>query len=298
LPSLAWRTTREALAAGRPVLVQVPRRGYLPALACARDRTPARCPVCSGPLAARAERGLPACRWCGRPAGDWRCPACGGTQLRAVVVGAGRTAEELGRAFPGVPVRTSGGDHVLPDVPDEPAVVVATPGAEPLCASGYGAALLLDGWALLSRADLRAAEEALRRWANAAALVRAGGTVVVGADAGVPTVQALVRWDPAGAAARELADRSELGFPPVSRMASLTGPAAAVSELISSARLPRDAQVIGPVPMGADGERLLIRVPRERGAELARELKAAAAGRSARRSAEPVRIQLDPRELL
>jgi primosomal protein N' (replication factor Y) len=297
LPSLAWRTTRDALAAGRPVLVQVPRRGYVPTLACALDRTPARCASCHGPLASGGERDVPACRWCGRPAGDWRCPACGGARLRAAVVGASRTAEELGRAFPGVPVRSSGADHVLAEVPAEPAVVVATPGAEPLCAGGYGAALLLDGWALLSRADLRAAEETLRRWVNAAALVRAGGTVVVGADAAIPAVQALVRWDPAGAAARELAERAELGFPPACRMAALTGPAGAVAELTGSADLPDAAQVVGPVPMPNGDERVLLRVPRTQGAELARALKTAAAGRSARRSAEPVRIQLDPHEL-
>ena len=298
LPSLAWRTTRDALAAGRPVLVQVPRRGYVPALACALDRTPARCAACAGPLAARGGQDVAACRWCGRAAGDWRCPACGGTRLRAVVVGAVRTAEELGRAFPGVPVRTSGGDHVLATVPDDPAVVVATPGAEPVCPSGYGAALLLDGWALLSRADLRAAEETLRRWANAAALVRPGAPVIVGADAGVPTVQALVRWDPAGAAARELAERGELGFPPACRMASLTGTGDAVHELLGAAQLPAVAQVVGPVPMPDGMQRALIRVPRTHGAELARQLKAAAAGRSARRTAEPVRIQLDPHELI
>jgi primosomal protein N' (replication factor Y) len=296
LPSLAWRTTRDALAAGHPVLVQVPRRGYVPALACARDRTPARCAVCSGPLAAPSERGTPACRWCGRPAQDWSCPTCGGRRLRAVVVGAGRTAEELGRAFPGAAVRTSGGERVLAEVADEPAVVVATPGAEPVCPGGYGAALLLDGWALLARADLRAAEETLRRWMNAAALVRAGGTVVVGADAGVAAVQALVRWDPAGSAARELAERGELDFPPVSRMASLTGSPTALAELLAGAHLPLGAQVVGPVPADRETERILVRVAREHGADLATALKAAAAGRSARRSAEPVRIALDPLE--
>jgi primosomal protein N' (replication factor Y) len=297
LPSLAWRTTHDTLQAGHPVLVQVPRGGYVPALGCARDRTPARCPVCAGPLAARSERDVPACRWCGRPAGDWSCPACGGRRLRAVVVGSGRTAEELGRAFPGVAVRTSGGDHVLAEVPNDAAVVVATPGAEPVCPGGYGAALLLDGWALLSRPDLRAAEETLRRWSNAAALVRPGGPVVVGADAGIPTVQALVRWDPGGAAARELAERGELGFPPACRMASLTGPADAVAELLAGAKLPDGAQVVGPVPVADGHERVLVRVSRAQGAELARRLKTAAAGRSARRSAQPVRIQLDPHEL-
>jgi primosomal protein N' (replication factor Y) len=213
------------------------------------------------------------------------------------VLGEQRTAEELGRAFPQVTVRTSGGDRVLATVDDRPAVVVATPGAEPVCPGGYGAALLLDGWALLSRPDLRAGEETLRRWANAAALVRPGGAVVVGADAGLPVVQALVRWDPAGAAARELAERGELDFPPVSRMASLTGPPAAVAELLGAARLPDGAEVIGPVPAGAEAERVLVRVPRQHGAELAARLKEAAAGRSARRTAEPVRIQLDPAEL-
>ncbi|MGI8760833.1 MAG: primosome assembly protein PriA, partial [Jatrophihabitantaceae bacterium] len=56
LPSLAWRTTTSALAAGHPVLVQVPRRGYVPSLACVRDRTPARCARCGGPLAAAARQ--------------------------------------------------------------------------------------------------------------------------------------------------------------------------------------------------------------------------------------------------
>jgi primosomal protein N' (replication factor Y) len=294
LPSLAWRTTRAALEAGTPVLVQVPRRGYVPALACVRDRTPARCVTCAGPLAAPAHDAGAHCRWCGRPASDWRCPNCGGRALRAVVVGAGRTAEELGRAFPGTSVRTSGGDRVLADVPARPELIVATPGAEPIADGGYGAALLLDGWALLSRADLRAGEEALRRWMAAAALVRPGGTVVVGADAGVAAVQALVRWDPAGFAARELADRTELGFPPAVRMASLTGTAAAVADLLAAADLPPNAQVIGPVPADKGAERILLRVPRPQGAALASALKTAAAARSARKAPDPVRIVLDP----
>ncbi|NEB74222.1 primosome assembly protein PriA, partial [Streptomyces sp. SID14478] len=107
-----------------------------------------------------------------------------------------------------------------------PALVVSTPGAEPVAEGGYAAALLLDGWAMLGRPDLRAAEDALRRWIGAAALVRpqeAGGTVVIMAEPTLRPVQALVRWDPAGHAVRELAERAELGFPPVSRMASVSG---------------------------------------------------------------------------
>jgi primosomal protein N' (replication factor Y) len=217
--------------------------------------------------------------------------------MRAVVVGAGRTAEELGRAFAGVPVRTSGGERVLSDVAGEAAVVVATPGAEPVAKTGYGAALLLDGWALLSRPDLRAAEETLRRWANAAALVRRGGQVIVAADASIPAVQALVRWDPAGFAARELADRTALGFPPAVRMASITGSPAGVADLLRHLELPEHGELIGTVAVDADTERALVRVPRSGGVELAHALKAAAAARSARKAADPVRVALDPLEL-
>ncbi len=81
--------------------------------------------------------------------------------LRAVVTGERRTAEELARAFPGVAVRTSSGAGVLASVPATPALVIATPGAEPTADEGYAAAVLLDAWALLARPSLRAAEEAL-----------------------------------------------------------------------------------------------------------------------------------------
>lgn len=303
LPSLAWQAAREALARG-PVLVQVPRRGYLPGLACRSCRASARCARCGGPLELASGHAVAGCRWCGRPAGGWRCPACGGSGWRAQVVGAGRTAEELGRAFPGVPVRTSGGDAVLPAVPARPALVVATPGAEPWADGGYAAALLLDGWLLLSRPDLRAGEEALRRWAAAAALVRSaaqGGRVVLVADPGLPAVQALVRWDPAGFAERELAERTELHLPPAARVAALTGAPGDVAELVELARLPPDAEVLGPVPVARPGEppgaRVLVRVPWRRGRELAQALRAAAGVRAAARAGGPVRVEVDPREL-
>ena len=301
LPSLAWQAARGALQAGTPVLVQVPRRGYLPSTSCAECRTPARCPHCSGPLGLAGSRDVPACHWCGRAAADYACPACGGRRLRASVTGARRTAEELGRAFPGYPVRTSGRDEILDTVPAEAAVVVATPGAEPVAEGGYGAVLLLDTWALLSRADLRAAEETMRRWLSAAALARpgpAGGRVVVVADGSLAPVQALLRWDPGWFAARELAERRELGFPPAARMASVTGKAEAVAEFLAAARLPEDVDLLGPVPAADDQERMLLRVSRGRAAALARALHEAAAVRSVKKSPHPIRVQVDPAELL
>ncbi|SDX61026.1 replication restart DNA helicase PriA [Modestobacter sp. DSM 44400] len=312
LPSLAFRVARTALAEGAPVLVQVPRAGYAPGLSCERCRAPARCRHCAGPLGVSATPGpggsrVAACRWCARPAASFVCPHCSGTRLRASVVGSARTAEELGRAFPGVVVRISGrGTGVLATVPGGPALIVATPGAEPVAEGGYGAALLLDAWALLGRADLRAGEETMRRWLNAATLVRPGGAVVVAADASHPVVQALVRWDPAGLAARELADRRELGFPPASRIAALSASPGALADFREALRLPPGADVLGPVPEphrpGApapekERERYLVRVPRSEGVALARAVHDVQGVRSARKVAEHVRVQLDPLEL-
>lgn len=294
LPSLAWQAARSALRSGLPVLIQVPRRGYVPAVSCQDCRERARCPNCSGPLALGGSGSPPSCAWCARPAADYTCPECGGRRLRAAVTGVRRTAEELGRALPDYPVWTSGGDNVLDRVAKEPALVLATPGAEPIADGGYGAVLLLDAWASLTRSDLRAGEETARRWFAAAALARKDGKVVVVADGALAPVQALIRWDPGWLAERELAERRQLGFPPAAMIASLTGKAAAVAELVANTQLPEAAQLLGPMPVNEDQERLLVRVPRSAARALAQALHAAAGVRSARKDVDPVRIQLDP----
>ncbi|NKS98298.1 primosomal protein N' [Rhodococcus hoagii] len=316
LPGIAFAAARQALAAGHGVLVQVPRRGYVPSLACAKCRAPARCRRCNGPLALPAAAGpdgagSPTCKWCGVADTNHRCHACGARALRAVVVGAGRTAEELGRAFAGIAVHTSGGSDVKAEISPGPKLVVSTVGAEPVMPGGYGAALLLDGWALLGRADLRAAEETLRRWMTASALVRPqgdGGQVVVVADSGIPTVQALVRWDPVWHARGQLEERAEVGFPPAVHLAAIDGTVASIGEILELAALPESAEVLGPVPLPPgerlpfssdepepeDVERMLVRVPRADGRALAKALAEARAVRSARRSVGPVRVQVDP----
>ncbi|MPY76888.1 MAG: primosome assembly protein PriA [Actinophytocola sp.] len=313
LPAVAFEAARAALKAGAPVLVQVPRRGYVPSLACGSCRTPARCRRCAGPLAVPAGQPdgqqetarAPACGWCGVPESRFRCSACGSAQLRAQIIGARRTAEELGRAFPGVTVRTSGGSEVLAHVDGSAELVIATPGAEPVADGGYGTALLLDGWALLGRQDLRAGEETLRRWMTAAALVRPGeqgGRVVVGADVGLVPVQALIRWEPAWHAERELAERRELGFPPAVRMASLEGEPEPLAAALDEVTLPESAEVLGPVPVMTpqrqgeqrELERVLLRVPNADGKSLAAALAALQAGRGARKEPDTVRVRLDP----
>ncbi|MEN0129169.1 MAG: primosomal protein N' [Brevundimonas sp.] len=308
LPSPAWRTMRERLAVG-PVLVQVPRAGYVPAVACGRCRAPARCGTCHGPLGLARADGVPTCGWCGRLATDWRCGECGGATLRSVRVGSERTAEELGRAFPGVPVRVSGARAeagVLATVRDAPAVVVATPGAEPVAPGGYAAAVLLDAAVSTAGSALGLLPDALRRWLAAAGLVRPaseGGVVLLVGDAEERATQALVRWDPNGLASRELAERAELSLPPAVRMASLVGRRDAVLAVVRRIDVP-GLDVLGPVPIDQTPPgslepdvRAVLRVPRGSGAALARAVATSMSVRSARREGGTVRAQLDPTDL-
>lgn len=292
MPKQVHDTLRQGLTSG-PVLVSTPRAGYALALACERCRTPARCGACAGPLALTSPATPPACRWCATPAVGWHCRECGAAGLRAPVLGEARTAEELGRAFPSTRVRQSAGEHVLTDVPDVPAIVVATPGAEPVAAGGYAAVVLLDTWLLLGRDDLRAGEEALRRWSNAVGLVRPGGHALVVGDPTHPAVQALVRWDQPGFAARESDERREARLPPTTRLATVTGEPGAVDDVLTLLAPPTHVEVLGPVPAGPDEERLVLRTPRARGADLSHALRELQRVRSSRKL-DAVRVQVDP----
>lgn len=303
LPKAAFDAIREGLRSG-PVLLQTPRLGYLTSLSCDRCRAPARCVKCSGPLLLSASHEPPTCRWCGTEEHSWACPECGGRGLRAPVLGDRRTAEEIGRAFPSVPVRTSSGDRVLANVDPLPSIVVATPGAEPVVEGGYACMVLLDTWLMLSRPDLRTSEESLRRWMNAVALARPadqGGRVVAVGESSEPALQALVRWDPSGFARRELAERQSAHLPPASRLATLTGDSSAVSSALEMLQLPSGTEVLGPVAVdpapGRGSEepqvRAVVRAPRSVGSALSRSLVEMQGVRDAKKMVA-VRVQVDP----
>ncbi len=305
LPTAAHVAIREGLAIG-PVLVQTPRHGYVTGLACDHCRNPARCARCAGPMALPGPQQPPTCRWCGATEHGWACSVCGGRGLRAPVLGERRTAEEIGRAFPSVPVRTSAAERVLAQVPAKSSIVVATPGAEPVVDGGYALVVLLDTWLMLARPDLRTTEESLRRWLNAAALARPverGGRVVAVGDSREPALQALVRWDPAGFAGRELAARQSAHLPPASRLATLSGEPGAVSAFVDALELPSNAELLGPVhvepgpgrPAASQQPqvRAVVRVPRASGSQLSRALVVTQGARDAKKLPR-VRVQVDP----
>ncbi|MEJ7635668.1 hypothetical protein [Aeromicrobium sp.] len=291
LPQEAFRAIRAAEGA---VLVQVPRRGYRESLSCQTCREAARCTTCHGPLGQSSAAAPITCRWCGQGASPWACPSCSGTELRSPVVGALRTAEEFARAFPDREVVTSGGQTIVDNVVPGRRLVLSTPGAEPRVEGGYDVVILLDTWLMLARADVRVEEESHRRWFNALALAGPGAKAVAIGDA--QTLQALVRADPAGFAARELAGRAETHLPPTARLVTVGGPDDVLVELAQREWTPH-TEILGPVPAdprsAEAGERLILRAPRREGAALARALAALAAERSAAKM-PGLRIQVDP----
>lgn len=276
IPQLAWQTASRALREG-PVLVQVGRAGYRPSLRCSTCRELAHCQRCSGKLMQPQPDHAPSCSVCGAVHAQWRCENCGGASLRAGAIGHERTAEELGRAFPGNSVVVADAERRHITIDDSPALVIATRGAEPIAADGYRAVLLLDAEAALARESLDTVGDALRAWSNAAALAADSAPVVITGGQSEP-LEALQSWQQIAIADTELLHRRELDFPPAIRVATIRGTDA---EVASAMRRLRDLDLegidlLGPVPdTEAEGPRVraTVRFPYRGGDAVAAALK-------------------------
>lgn len=275
IPSSAWREAQRAIAEG-PVLVQVARPGHTPLMVCDRCREPAKCAACGGRIEVPSSGGAPRCVLCGTGTAGWKCPVCESTRLRAATIGATRTAEELGRAFPRSRVILADGERQVLRVGPEPALVVATRGAEPVADGGYRAVLLLDGERMLLRESLRVAEDCLRWWSNTAALAAPGSPVfLVGVAGSLGT--ALATWRQPQWAAEELETRRAVRFPPVVRMASVTAAPDRLAHAVEAAReAAPGVDVLGPVPHEEGLERAVVRFDYGAGHAVAVALKAEA----------------------
>ena len=130
IPPSVFKAMREALHHG-PVVLSVAQRGYINALRCQGCREAARCSSCSGPLGLRSGSTLPVCGWCGQTDGAWKCPWCGDGRMRNERLGVERTMEEVGRAFPDIPLRVVDVEHPLDAMGTHPQLLFVTPGMEP-----------------------------------------------------------------------------------------------------------------------------------------------------------------------
>lgn len=288
VPEFAARTIRDGLKRG-PVLVQVATPGYAPVAVCSDCGDLAKCRACGGPIGFRVV-GRASCRWCGEFAGDWRCTTCDGRGLEERGMGSGRTVEQFERQFPGARLIQSDGDHPRERVDARPALVVATRGAEPLAAGGYRAVVLLDAERLLGLEHLRAGEDCLRWWENAAALA-APDAICLMASGGGPVVRAFVTGRTEEWLHGELRDRHALRYPPAVRVASVTGGPEEVDRALATLAGLRGVDHLGPTPLPPAPERkglvrAIVRFDYSQGGEVASRLRGAlvadAAGSSSR----------------
>lgn len=278
VPEFAARTIREGLRTG-PVLVQVATPGYAPVAVCGDCGDLARCSACGGPVGFRVV-GRASCRWCGEYAEDWRCRTCDGRRLVERGMGSARTVEQFERQFQGARVILSDGDHPRERIDARSALVVATRGAEPLAAGGYRAVVLLDAERLLSIETLRAGEDCLRWWENAAALAAPDGLCLM-ASGGGPVVQAFVTGRTEQWLRAELQDRHALRYPPAVRVASVSGGPEEVERALRTIADLDGVDRLGPTPLPADGRdgarlvRAIVRFDYAHGAEVAKRLRGA-----------------------
>lgn len=254
MPSDVWKSLRQA-ATEQPVAIQVPRTGYVNAVACAQCGTWAACTYCEGSLRIPAPGEPPVCRDCGREHRDWHCPECRSARLKATRQGVQAIAQQLRLMAPELEVHVSAAaTGVLTDHSVDKGIVVATPGALPAVAGGYARLAIVSADAAV-QGGLGAELLALRWWLNAAALVRgrdSGGVVSVLGEL-LPTVrQALVAWDPWSVATDAYTERATLGLPPARRAVSLEGDPraidAALKVTVAGSPLSRALSSVGTVP--------------------------------------------------
>ncbi len=293
IPHKAWLAVKAAVEHG-PVLIQVARKGYISAFVCKECGERAVCQCGGGMTIERsgAER-IVHCQRCG--SSQWRC-SCGGRDIRALSIGAERTAEEIGRAFPGVPVLWSQSEKMINSVDGGSRIVVATPGAEPIAHGGYRAVIVLD--ATTTAISLLAQESLIRRVFGAAVLAAPGAEIVIVAPAEDRVVQSVSRWDAPWAARRELAERDQAHLPPHFRVAQLNGTRKdidqVISEISSVAEL-STMRILGPVEE-SDKVRAFLLVARSEGRRLTQELTRITRIRSADSHSGHVQIRIDPRD--
>lgn len=183
----------------------------------------------------------PKCSRCSTGSKNWRCSHCGSGKLRAVRVGSHRTAEEIGRAFPGVGILVSGAQAsggIIDYVPRSSKIIVATPGSEPSVDGGYAAGLVVDSRFL--RGDGPGADvEFIRKISRIASRIcpaAQGGHLIFAGGIEPEFVRALGMWKQDDIALEILEQRSELMLPPAYRWLAVKGKPADVRNYLAMLR--------------------------------------------------------------
>jgi primosomal protein N' (replication factor Y) len=277
LPGRIFSEIKKALKIG-PVLFVAPRKGYGNALLCAHCRNVAVC-KCGGRLSVASKGLAPACVHCGETFAAWRCSFCDRDKQYLAGRGIERAAEEISRAFPGFPVVISAGDVIKESVDAKPALVLATPGAQPSAKGGYAAVVVLDAIRFFSHTDINGQERARELLFESASLIRKDGQVLLVLDDSHPVIAAIARWNIAPLLKRELADRAELELPPSVMSAVLVVEQSAAAAIVSGlkkaladGRLPDSTRIFGATLLPKGAAKIVVQVSHSQSSDLGKIL--------------------------
>jgi primosomal protein N' (replication factor Y) len=251
IPSKIYQQVRKALLLG-PVLFLVPAKGYATAISCAKCRNIASC-ECGGKLSKSSAKNEPTCVLCSKIYQNWKCGWCGEARVFLTSRGIERFAEEIGRSFPNqVVIQSTAGDP-RDSVDTEPALVISTPGVEPVAENGYATVVILQVDRFLSSSASNGVESAYSSFFAASALIGDDGVVALVHDDGAPITSALTTWNPATISKREIEQRISLQLPPISGAVLVLADAAELVRLKSAlesakaeSRTPKSLRVYGP----------------------------------------------------
>ena len=265
IPSKIYQLVRKALLVG-PVLFLVPAKGYATAISCAKCRNVALCD-CSGKLTKASAKSEPVCVLCNKIYQNWKCGWCGEARVFLTSRGIERFAEEIGRSFPNQLVIQSTANDSRESVGAEPALVISTPGVEPIAQDGYSAVVILQVDRFLSSSTSNGVERAYSNFFAASALISESGTIALVHEDGAPITSALTTWNPATISKREIEQRIQLQLPPVSGAVLMLAEAAELTRLkraLESAkeegRAPKSLRIYGPTPHSIDGSKITLLV--------------------------------------
>ena len=263
IPSKIYQQVRNGLSSG-PVLFLVPAKGYATAITCAKCRNLAIC-ECGGKLSKSSAKSEPICVLCSKKYQNWKCGWCGEAKIFLASRGIERFAEEIGRSFPNQLVVQSTANDPRDFVGSEPALVISTPGVEPVAQHGYSAVVLLQVDRFLSASDSNGVERAYSFFFAASALISPTGVVALVHDDGAAIVSALATWNPATIAKREIEQRIQLQLPPITGAVLVLAESAELARLkraLESAkeegRAPKSLRVYGPSASTADDAKITL----------------------------------------
>ena len=302
IPSYVHRKILTALQVGS-VLIQVPRAGYAPRLGCQNCKSAAKCNWCGGTLQQESNKNLK-CNWCNRQTKNWKCTECGGQKVRYQVLGAQRTAEEIGRQFSPHRIITSGrAGGIINHLEEQHSIVIATPGAEPSITGGYAAAIILDPWIYTAYPSIYNDIKTLHAWIRCAQNVRPhiqGGTVYLIGQGDPLVAGAFTRWDSAWLCERSLEERQELNLPPISRIATVTGEKSTVETVLKRAGFNTETEILGPSYLNSEEVLLapevkyIIKTPAQEGQRLGIKLRETLRALNLGGKNQHLKVELDP----